>query len=263
MRFISGLQRVVGSILLSAIALTSAPLLAAESLPAILGSQVIRIGAVSAPPWYQKDLRSNEWVGLVPDLAQAIFQASGVRIEYVDTQWGTAVAGIESDRFDLLGGFNKTPERARAIDFTQPIGAHKMGVLTLEDDTARYQTWERINDPAIRLAAIDGSAVLTLLRPVLTRAQWVIVPNSEAMQLEVESGRANALLTNDIQMSQYIARRGRGHMVFPTPVQSQATNIGLRKDRVALRNWIDQRLELLRKDGTLDRIWSKYIVTTK
>ncbi|MFT4191886.1 MAG: transporter substrate-binding domain-containing protein [Comamonas sp.] len=234
---------------------------AADDLAAILGGQVVRVGAVSAPPWYQKDLRTNQWTGLVPDLAQALFQGTGVRIDYVDTQWGTAVAGLQSDRFDLLGGFNKTPERAQAVDFTRPIGAHKMGVLTLEADVARLQTWDRINQPDVTLSAVDGSAVATLLQPRLTRTRWVIVPNSEAMQLEVESGRATAMLTSDIQMAQYVARRGRGQIVFPTPVQEQATNIGLRKDRAALRGWLDARLDALERDGTLARIWARYVPT--
>lgn len=253
----------LASFTLTATALVAAPALAADDLQDILGRAVVRIGAVSAPPWYQKDLHTNAWTGLVPDLAQAIFQPSGIAIEYVDTQWGTAAAGLQADRFDLLGGFNKTPERAQAVDFTRPIGAHKMGVLTLEDDLSRYRTWDSLNDPAIRLAAIDGSAAATLLQPTLTRTQWVIVPNSEAMQLEVESGRANAFLTNDIQMALYIERRGRGHAVFPQPVQSQPTHIGLAKNREALRHWLDKRLEALDEDGTLDRIWAKYVPAPK
>lgn len=231
---------------------------AAPSLEEALGSKVVRIGAVAAPPWYQKDLRTNEWTGLVPDIANALFKDTGIRIEYVDTQWGTAVAGLQSDRFDLLGGFNNTPERAKAIDFTRPMGAHKIGVLTLGKDAAPYATWDKLNTNAVKLAIIDGSAAAILLQPKLPKTQWVVVTNNDGMQLEVESGRADGMVTNDIQMAQYIARRGRGTMVFPTPVQSQPTNIGLRKDRAALRQWLDQGLEKLEKNGTLDRIWSKY-----
>lgn len=61
-------------------ALGATQTLAADSLQAILARDVVRIGAVSAPPWYQKDLRTNEWTGLVPDLAQAIFTPSGIAI---------------------------------------------------------------------------------------------------------------------------------------------------------------------------------------
>lgn len=254
------LNILAGAILAGSSALAAAaPATSQEDIKNILGGDTVRVGAVSAPPWYDKDLRTNAWQGLVPEIAEAIFEPYGIKIEYVDTQWGTAAAGLQSGRFDLLGGFNKTPERAKAADFTRAIGAHKMGVLTLGDDLSRYQTWEQINDPKVKLAAIDGSAVATLLKPVLTESQWVVVPNSEAMQLEVESGRADAFLSNDVQMALYVNKRGRGHYVFPTPIQAQDTNIGIRQDRPEFREWLNERLDTLDNDGTLKRIWDKHV----
>ncbi|MCS5969565.1 transporter substrate-binding domain-containing protein [Klebsiella variicola subsp. variicola] len=102
--------------------LAQSPAQAGEEINTILPDHVIRVGAVNAPPWYQKDLLTNQWTGLVPDVVQAIFKNTDIKIEYVDTQWGTAVAGLQSNRFDILGGFNNTPERAKAVDFTPPYG---------------------------------------------------------------------------------------------------------------------------------------------
>jgi len=245
-------------LLIPGIFLTQAPAKAAEEINTILPDHVIRVGAVNAPPWYQKDLLTNQWTGLVPDVVQAIFKNTDIKIEYVDTQWGTAVAGLQSNRFDILGGFNKTPERAKAADFTRPMGAHQMGVLTLEKDTKKYQNWATINNPQTKLAAIDGSAAVTLVQPQQDKAQWIIVPDSDNMQLQMESGRADAIVTNDIQMSQYIQKRHQGTMVIPEPVKEQATNIGLRQNRPQLQAWLDGRLEQLDKDGTLKAIWQKY-----
>lgn len=232
----------------------------ANELSTALGSDTLRVGAVAAPPWYQRDLLNNKWTGLVPDVVDAVLKDTGVKVDYVDTQWGTAVAGLQSDRFDLLGGFNDTPERAKAVDFTRPMGSHKIGVLTLAKDHAKYATWESIDQNALKVAAIDGSAAANLLQPKLPHVNWVVVPSNDALQLEVESNRADAMLTNDVQMSLYIANRGRGTMVIPTPVQEQPTNMGLRKNRPELRAWLDQRLAALQADGTLDRIWAKYVV---
>ena len=133
-------------------------------------------------------LLTNQWTGLVLDVVQAIFKNTAIKIEYVDTQWGTAVAGLQSNRFDILGGFNKTPERAKAADFTRPMGAHQMGILTLDKETKKYQNWATINNPQTRLAAIDGSAAVTLLQPQLDKVRWIIVPDSDNMQLQMESG---------------------------------------------------------------------------
>ncbi|MFW8363316.1 amino acid ABC transporter substrate-binding protein, partial [Klebsiella pneumoniae] len=85
-----------------------------------------------------------------------------------------------------------------------------------------------INTSQTRLSAIDGSAAVTLLQPQLDKAQWIIVPDSDNMQLQMESGRADAIVTNDIQMAQYIQKRHQGTMIIPQPVKEQATNMGLR-----------------------------------
>ena len=230
----------------------------AVSIDTILPSHTLRVGAVNAPPWYQKDLLTNQWVGLVPDVVQALTKGTDIKIEYVDTQWGTAVAGLQSERFDILGGFNKTPERAKAADFTRPMGSHQMGILTLQKETKKFEKWDTINSPDVKLAAIDGSAAATLLQPQAPKAQWIIVPDSDNMLLQMESGRVDAVVNNDIQMAQYVSKRHQGTVIIPTPVKEQPTNIGLRQQRPELKAWLDNRLEQLEKDGTLNAIWKKY-----
>ena len=242
------------SVLLCGSALASA----AETIDTILPDHIIRVGAVNAPPWYQKDLITNQWKGLVPDIVNAIFKNTDISVEYVDTQWGTAVAGLQSGRFDILGGFNATPEREKAADFTRPMGSHQMGILTLKKNTEQFRHWSTIDASHARLAAIDGSAAVTLLQPELPRAQWVIVPDSDNMQLQIESGRADAMVTNDIQMVSYIHQRHQGTMIIPSPVKEQPTNIGLAKNRPQLKAWLDKRLAVLDNSGTLKTIWYPY-----
>jgi polar amino acid transport system substrate-binding protein len=237
---------------------------AASDLATVQEKKLIRLGAVEAAPWYTKDLLSNEWKGLVPDVMDAIFAGSGIKISYVDTQWGTAVAGLQSDRFDLLGAYNSTPERRKAIDFSESMGELKFAVLSLKKPAPDYSTWDLVDTPAMHLAAVDGAGATAALQPLLTHLQWLMMPSSDAMFMQMESARADALVTSDIQIAQYLQRRHQGQMSIPTPVRSQSTNIGLRKsDDPKLREWLDSRLAQLKADGTLDRIWSKYTASAQ
>lgn len=242
-----------------------APALAqASDLAAIKDQQVVRVGAVEAAPWYTKDLLTNEWQGLVPDVMQAIFADTGIKVEYVETQWGTAVAGLQSNRFDLLGAFNATPERRQAIDFTEPMGELKFAILSLNAPPPEYASWEMIDTPKFHLAAVDGTGASTTLQPLLPNLQWTMMPTSDAMFMQLESGRVDAVVTSDVQISQYIQQRRRGHMTIPTPTHSQPTNIGLRQSAdPQLRDWLDERLSELRENGSLEGIWSKYIAAAE
>ena len=256
------LRNAVAMIAFTATTLAFGPSASAKDvtdLLSILTAKAVRVGAVSAPPWYNKDLITNKWTGLVPDVIDVIFSGTGVKIDYVDTQWGTAVAGLQSDRFDLLGAYNETPERAKAIDFTAPIGSLKMAVLTL-DAPQKFATWAGMNQPSVRLSAIDGAGATRLLQPIIPNASWHVNSTSDAMYLDLQSGRADALVTSDVQISQYLEQRHQGYLVVPTPVYSQPTNIGLRKSAdPALRTWLNHRLTALQADGTLDKIWAKYV----
>ncbi len=230
----------------------------------IVDAKLVRVGAVQAPPWYEKNLASGDWGGLVPDVMDAIFSKIGVKIEYVETQWGTAVAGLQSDRFDLLGAYNATPEREKAIDFTKPMGELKFAILTLKGPAEAYATWEKIDTASIRLAAVDGAGATRALQPLMPKTNWSIVQSSDNMYLELQSGRADALVTSDVQIGQYLKARKSGIMVIPTPVRTQPTNIGLRKsDDKTLRDWLDGQLDTLRTDGTLEKIWAKYVPTSQ
>lgn len=230
-------------------------------LKTIMDSHLIRVGAVDAPPWYSKDLKTNQWKGIVPEIMARIFARYDVKVEYVDTQWGTAVAGLQSGRFDLLGAYNETPERAKVIDFTQPIGALRMAVLTF-DDPQHYATWSQINSKSVRLGAIDGAGATRLLQPVLPESTWVVNSTSDAMFLELESRRVNAVVTSDVQISLYYKQRGKGTMVLPSPIYSQSTNIGLRKGNdESLKTWLNSQISEMKADGSLDQIWSKYVIT--
>jgi polar amino acid transport system substrate-binding protein len=260
MRMFRPLLRHIFPILLAATASTGALAQEKSDLQKIVEAKLVRVGAVQAPPWYEKDLSTGAWGGLVPDVMEAIFGKVGVKVEYVETQWGTAVAGLQSNRFDLLGAYNATPERALSIDFTRPMGGLRLSILTLKGPAEKYASWDAINDPAVRLATVDGAGATRTLQPLLTKTNWAVVQSSDAMFLELESGRADALVTSDVQIAQYLKTRGKGTMIVPTPVRVQPTNIGLRKSAdPQLREWLNISLDFLETDGTLERIWAKYV----
>ncbi|WP_349295138.1 transporter substrate-binding domain-containing protein (plasmid) [Thioclava sp. 'Guangxiensis'] len=219
----------------------------------------VRAGAVEAKPWFTQDFASGDWKGLVPDILEAVFAPEGISVDYIDTQWGTAVAGLQSGRFDLMGAYNSTPERAEAIDFTKAIGGLRLTILTLKDNAASFANWDAIDSPDVKLAVIDGSGAARILQPKLTKTTWVATPSSDTMFLELESGRVDAIVTSDAQVADYIASRDRGTMVIPEPVERQPTNIGLRKSEDhELLDWLDTRIAALEADGTMDKIWAKY-----
>jgi len=109
----------------------------ASDLETIRRAGTIRVGASLAAPYYTRDA-SGTWKGLIPDLMNIIAGYLGVKIEYVETTWGTAAAGLQTNKFDIMGAFNVTPDRALAVDFTRSLGDTTFGLITITGDPKQF-----------------------------------------------------------------------------------------------------------------------------
>ncbi len=231
-----------------------------SDLKRIVDAGAVRLGAVDAPPYYIHDLATGKWSGQIPELTEAIFGTVGIKVEYVQTEWGTAVAGLQAGRFDIMGGYNATPARALAIDFTVPVGITPTGIVTFAEDPTAYDTWEKLNKPEVRIGAVEGAGSTRTAQATAPNATWVLVPTTDGTFLELESRRVDVVLTTTPTLSDYVAARQKGTIVVPQPVLGNPSNYGLPKSASKeLRDWMDVAITAGKLDQSLTRIWEKYV----
>ncbi len=228
-------------------------------LARILTEKVVRIGAVEAFPYYRRDLRTQGWTGIMPDIAELMFGSIGVRCEYVTTDWGTAAAGLQARRFDTIGGFNATPQRALAAGFSDAVAQSRLAILGLTARVNTLREWSALNQASVTIAAVDGASTTRLAQNFLPNASWTLVRTNDAMTLEMESGRVDVVLSNEPTLSLYRSQRGQGTLAVPTPLRAQPINFGMRLEALDLQRWMNVAIEYFRIQGALDEIWSKYV----
>jgi polar amino acid transport system substrate-binding protein len=253
----SVLSMLAGAGVLAAFGESSAQ--AKSDLQQLKESKVVRVGAAPAFPFYERAV-DGKWQGLVPDLMQFIAPALGVSVEYVDTTWGTAAAGLQSNRFDIMGAFNRTPERALAVDFTRPVGALHFGLLSLTDRGSELATWDSVDKPGRKILSVDGTSSYRRMEKELRNVQWVLVQSFETLILEIDSGRSEVALCSSTEAGKYIQQRKRGSFVIPTPSKLAETNLAIRKSTdPQLREALNAIVDNLEKRGDLDKVWAKYV----
>jgi polar amino acid transport system substrate-binding protein len=229
-----------------------------SDLETIRRSGVIRVGASLAAPYYTRDARGT-WSGLIPDIMTIIAGYLGVRVEYVETTWGTAAAGLQTNRFDIMGAFNVTPDRALAVDFTRSLGDTTFGIMTITGDRNRFKTWEDVETAGIELLTVEGTGSHRTMRQLRPKMRWRGVPNRDTFFLELESGRSVYALLDEIGAAQFIEARNRGHYIQVQPAYSSPTNLAIRKAaNTELLRWLDQTLFFMGNVGQLEAIWAKY-----
>lgn len=214
--------------LFSAAATGAAPLLAAPSeLPAqIKDAGKLRIGGVTdAAPTFRKDMRSDEWTGIFIDIGRALAEDMGVELEIVTTTWGNSVLDLQAGKIDLMFGLNPTPERRKAIDFSDAVFNNAFTLICRDD--AIFETWEAYNRPEIRIAVDAGSSHDATVTRMLPKATILRFENVSEATIALQSGRADAQCFVMMLALPVIKKNpSMGTVVAPEPVQSTTSHAG-------------------------------------
>lgn len=154
------------------------------------------------PYAYEDPARGGALVGFEVDLAEALARALGVRAVFVQNDWSTLIPSLERGSFDVaLNGIEVTPARAARVAFTRPY------YLFTERLVARR------GDPRVRdLSSLRGLRVGTLANTqawdLLRDGGAVAVPYEGVDEpfVDLEHGRTDAVLLDDIIVARYVAR---------------------------------------------------------
>src|ERR1700690_1297519 len=206
-------------------------------LDAIRARGELRWGAdeQGGEPYVYED-RGGALVGFEVDLADTLAAALGVRARLVQNDWSTLIPSLERGTFDIaLNGIEVTPARAARVAFTRPYYVFTERLVA------------RRGDPRVRdLASLRGLRVGTLASSLA----WDLLRDAGAIALpyegvdeplvDLESGRTDAVLLDDVIITRYIGRHPMLAVVGDVAEGSYA--VALRPADDQLRGALDRAL---------------------
>ncbi len=97
---------------------------------------MLRVGTEGVySPFSFHDPATGELVGYDVDVAKAVGQKLGVKVEFVETPWDSMFAALEADRFDVVANqVTVNPERQAKYDLSQPYTVGEGVIVTRADD---------------------------------------------------------------------------------------------------------------------------------
>jgi His/Glu/Gln/Arg/opine family amino acid ABC transporter permease subunit len=228
---------------------------AARDLATIKASGVLRVGVnPNFPPmsYYGSDGRLQ---GFDVAVARAVAAKLGVRAELVPTEAASRVPFLVSGRIDVsFGALTITPERRALIDFSVPLHAESMGVITT--DRLPVTRWQELNRPNVTLVNMRGNQSVSVLEEKLPLAGRLLVDGNADTIRAIAQGRADALVENvDFFLGFTRNYPDVKWRVLPEPIFTAWCGIGLAKGNEPLRAAIDTALIALHRDGTVGRLW--------
>ena len=130
----------------------------ARSLEEIVKSKKIRLGTIPYHPSTIVDPKTGKLSGYYVDTLRDQFNTLGLKVEFVETKWGTFAGALQSDQFDVfVGGSFATPLRALAISFSKPFMYMGYSAGARKADAHKYKTVKDIDKKGVKVAVALGS----------------------------------------------------------------------------------------------------------
>jgi cyclohexadienyl dehydratase len=237
-----------------------------DRLQKVLAGGVLRVGtSMDTPVFSMRNPASGQLEGFDMDALQTLGSALGVKIEYVKMTFGTMLADLAADKFDIaMSGMGRTLERARVATFSKPYLRYGKLLMIRSADRERFKSLADLDHPGIKIAYNKGGLNDRFANTMFKQATPVAFESNELATADLVAGKVDAQVS-DSTAALYMARQDpRLAAMSPDNVFNPVyVAILLRRDDQTLLNYINIWIDQIEMDGTLAKIRSKWLGETK
>jgi cyclohexadienyl dehydratase len=203
-------------------------------------------------PFAVRDPKDGAWQGLDVDVARAMAQALGVKLEIVKTSWAALMPDLLADKFDMAsGGISVTLERQKTAFFSTPVIEDGKTPITRCENAGKFSTIAAIDRPDVRIITPPGGTNEAFDRSHLAHADIIVFPDNTRIFDELVAGRADVMITDATETLLQHKLHPQLCAVHPDHPFNLSEKAYLLPRDVALQEWVDAFLHAEARNGTL------------
>jgi len=211
-------------------------------------------------PFSYLDKATQQFRGFDVDMAEALGNALGVKVQYVQTAWPQLMKDFEADHFDIaMGGISITPDREKKGPFSTPIMREGKTPIARCADKDKYDTIAEIDRPGTRVIVNPGGTNERFARANIKTAEIKTWNDNVTIFDEIAKGDADLMMT-DASETRYQQKLHPGVLcaVHPDqPFDFAEKAYWLQRD-AALKAFVDQWLRTAGEDGSTRKIYAAW-----
>lgn len=215
---------------------------------------VLRVGTEGVYPPFSYHDSSDKLTGFDVDLITAIGKRLGVKIEFVETQWDSMFAALQSKRIDLVANeVTRNPERAAKYDLSAPY-ITTTGVLVVKSDNTTIKS----------LADLKGKRAaenITSNWAQTAKQAGATVVGVDAMDKAVAAltqGRVDAMVNDQLAVKNYLNTTGNKSVKIVATTDDKSESVFAARKGSGYLPAINKQIAQMRQDGSLQHIYDKY-----
>jgi cystine transport system substrate-binding protein len=227
-----------------------------DILERIRSSGQVRIGLEGTYRPYAYHDDDGKLVGFEKDIADALAEALDATPKYIETEWDSLIAGLDVDKFDIVvNNVGITPEREKSYLFTEPY-ARSIGRIAVPEDSEIQSLDDLKGKRSAQSATSNWAAQMEKLGAEIVPVQGF----AEAIELLTQD-RADATANDLVSFQTYREENPDKSFRLLDDELPGDTEVGvlMPQGQDALKKELDGILDGLKDDGTLKKIFEKWV----
>ena len=254
------IKKLTLGLMLSILLISLAELTHANSLQDIQATKVLKVCI-----WHDyygisyRNPRSGLLQGVDIDLSRDLAQEMGVKIQYVETSFANFVADIEGRKCHIaMMGVGVIPSRVERVNFSSPYLRSDVYAVTSKSN-ATIKTWDDLDRPGRVISVLKGTFMEPLMKKTLKQATVQVAERPGERERDVESGRADAFMTDYPYTQRMLANTDWARVISPSrPIQPTDYAYAVAKGDPAWLARVNQFVAQVKQDGRLEKYATEF-----
>jgi polar amino acid transport system substrate-binding protein len=231
----------------------------------VMRTATLRCGYVVHPPHVSKDPATGAMTGAIVDVMNEAGKLLKIKVEWPEeVGWGNTVEALTSGRIDAIcTDYWMNPVEGRYVGYSMPLFYETVMAYVRADDHRFDVNLEAFDDPAVTVAATDGSLSGIIAQqdfPKVKIASLANMTDTAQVLKEVDAGKADAAFVAAMDGLRFEQNNpGRLKNLTPDrPLRAFPATIALPQQDIALKVMLDSAFVQLLYSRFVDKTLTKH-----
>lgn len=213
---------------------------------------------VGYPPFEYYDTDGVTPIGFDPLLSKEIARRLGLEVKFVDTAWDGILAGLDTDRYDMIASaMTITEDRKKNYDFTQPYIGNGQAIVVRKDSKLNIKDFKDLDGLKIGYQAETTSdfyteKMINELGITMTLNEYDKVMNAYA---DLKLNRIDAVVSDSLVAVSYLAPADSEFKQVWAGTPDEYFGLCVKKGNTELQSKLNKVLDEMKADGSLSKIY--------
>lgn len=210
------------------------------------------------PPFETVDEETKELTGFDVELMNAIVEKAGIEIEWVNTPFDSVIAGVSECQYDMaIAAITITEDRMASMLFSDPyvdagqivvVRKDEADIAGKDDLTGKVVAAQLGTTGEIEAQAIEG-------------VEYKPYDTYDLAMLDLINGQVDAVIADKPTADSFVGQYTEDLMTVGEAFTEEKYGIAFCMDNDELQGTVDEALNTLINDGTVDGLIAKWLVT--